>query len=235
VSELNEHGQPVGPVVDGWTPRLAPGPVRLAGRYVTLEPLGPEHAVDLYGALGDPASDPLWTYRTTSRPGSPAEMAEQIAALQDAVGVVPFAVVPTGGTAAGITTLTRIDVATGQVEVGGVLYARSLQRTPATTEATHLLMAHAFDDLGYRRFEWKCDHLNEPSRRAALRLGFTYEGRFRNHLIVKGRVRHTDWFSLTCEDWPDVRAAHLRWLDPANFDEHGRQRRPLTVAPHTTP
>ena len=103
---------------------------------------------------------------------------------------------------AGIASFTRIDPATGQVEVAGVLYARSLQRTRAATEAIHLLMRYAFDDLGYRRFEWKCDSLNEPSRRAARRLGFTYEGRFRHHMVTKGRNRDTDWFSVTDAEWP---------------------------------
>ncbi len=102
-----------------------------------------------------------------------------------------------------------------------MIYARHLQRTPASTETTHLLMRWAFDELGYRRFEWKCDSHNEPSRRAAARLGFTYEGRFRHHLVVKGRNRDTDWFSVTDAEWPAVRAAHEAWLDPGNFDARG--------------
>ena len=109
-----------------------------------------------------------------------------------------------------------------------MLYARSLQRTCAATEAIHLLMRYAFEDLGYRRFEWKCDSLNEPSRRAAARLGFTYEGRFRHHMVTKGRNRDTDWFSVTDAEWPAVRAAHEAWLDPANFDENGEQRTALS-------
>ncbi len=117
----------------------------------------------------------------------------------------------------------RIDPHHGQVEVAGVLLGRALQRTRAATEAIHLLMRNAFD-LGYRRFEWKCDSLNEPSRRAALRLGFVEEGRFRNHMVTQGRNRDTDWFSLTDGEWPAVRTAHERWLDPANFDDEGRQR-----------
>jgi Acetyltransferase (GNAT) domain len=117
----------------------------------------------------------------------------------------------------------RIDPATGQVEIAGVLYARTLQRTRAATEAIHLTMRHAFDDLGYRRFEWKCDSLNEPSQRAALRLGFRYEGRFRHHMVTRGCNRDTDWFSVTDAEWPAVRAAHERWLDPSNFDADGRQ------------
>jgi RimJ/RimL family protein N-acetyltransferase len=146
-----------------------------------------------------------------------------IAALQAVPETVTFALVPTGRSAEGISTYMHIDATTGQVEVGGVLFARTLQRTAAATEAIHLLMRHAFEELGYRRFEWKCDSLNEPSRRAARRLGFVYEGRFRHHMITKGRNRDTDWFSVTDVEWPAVKAAHERWLDPANFDETGTQ------------
>jgi len=115
--------------------------------------------------------------------------------------------------------------------VGSIIYARRLQRTPITTEATHLLARHVFDDLGYRRFEWKCDSHNEPSRRAAVRLGFTYEGRFRHAMVYRDRNRDTDWFSITDAEWPAIRAAHERWLDPANFDPDGHQLTPLR--PHS--
>ena len=157
-------------------------------------------------------------------------MTELIARTQSTPDLLTFVLVPRGGTPSGIASFTRIDPATGQVEVAGVLYARSLQRTRAATEAIHLLMLYAFEDLGYRRFEWKCDSLNEPSRRAAARLGFTYEGRFRHHMVTKGRNRDTDWYSVTDAEWPAVRAAHERWLDPANFDEAGCQLSRLQVA-----
>ena len=121
-----------------------------------------------------------------------------------------------------------VDADNGVVEVGGILLARTLQRTPASTEAMYLLAHHVFDALGYRRYEWKCDSLNEPSRIAAARLGFTYEGRFRNAVVYKGRNRDTDWFSITDTEWPRVRAAHEEWLDPANFDESGDQRTSLS-------
>jgi hypothetical protein len=136
--------------------------------------------------------------------------------------------VPRGGLAEGIASFTRIDRATGQVEIAGVLFSRRLQRTRAATEPVHLTMRYAFDQLGYRRFEWKCDSLNEPSRRAARRLGFRYEGRFRQHMVTKGRNRDTDWFSVTDSEWPGVRAAHQIWLDPGNFDADGRQQIPLS-------
>ena len=115
--------------------------------------------------------------------------------------------------------------------IAAIILARTLQRTPAATEAMYLLAHHVFDALGYRRYEWKCDSCNEPSRSAAARLGFTYEGRFRNAMVYKGRNRDTDWFSVTDAEWPGVRAAHEAWLDPANFDEEGVQRSRLRVAP----
>ena len=114
------------------------------------------------------------------------------------------------------------------MEIAGVLFSRRLQRTRAATEAVHLTMRYAFDDLGYRRFEWKCDSLNKPSRRAARRLGFRYEGRFRHHMVTKGRNRDTDWFSVTDTEWPEVHAAHRTWLDPGNFDADGCQRMSLS-------
>ena len=219
----NDHGQRVGDVVPGWTPRQRPTATVLTGRYVTLEPLSTDHAEALYGALCNPGDEELWTYRPTDPPADVPAMAALIEQTLAAADMVTFALVPAGEEAQGIASYTRIDPSTGQVEIAGVLYARTLQRTRAATEAIHLSMRHAFDDLGYRRFEWKCDSLNEPSRRAAARLGFIYEGRFRHHMITKGRNRDTDWFSVTDTEWPAVKAAHERWLDPANFDDAGLQ------------
>ena len=123
----------------------------------------------------------------------------------------------------GFCSLMRIDPVMGSIEVGGIAFGRQLQRSRAATEAMALLMRHAFDDLGHRRYEWKCDSLNAPSRRAAIRLGFIWEGRFRNAVVYKGRNRDTDWFSITDAEWPRLRAAHEAWLDPANFDANGHQ------------
>ena len=229
--ETNEHGQRVGEPATGWEPRPRPEPVLLEGRYVTVEPLTSARYADLFASTCGPGDDDLWTYRPVPRPGSLAALWMHLAALLDDPAAVTFAIVPregeSAGAAAGIASYLRIEPAHGQVEVGGVLFGRVLQRTRAATEAIHLLMRHAFDDLGYRRFEWKCDSLNEPSRRAARRLGFVEEGRFRNHMVVQGRNRDTDWFSVIDAEWPAVRAAHERWLDPANFDDAGAQRRRL--------
>jgi RimJ/RimL family protein N-acetyltransferase len=230
--ETNEHGQQVGDLVTGWTTRPRAEAVLLTGRYVRLEPLSAEHAPALHAALCNPGDDELWTYRPTGPPTGVPAMEQLIEATLAAPDMETFALVPVGEPAQGIASYMRIEPTTGQVEIAGVLYARSLQRTRAATEAIHLSMRHAFDDLGYRRFEWKCDRLNEPSRRAARRLGFTYEGRFRNHMITKGRNRDTDWFSVTDAEWPAVKAAHERWLDPANFDATGTQ---LTSLSDLTP
>lgn len=233
VPELNSFDQYVGAVVPGWEARPTPEPVTLEGRYVRALPLTSAHYADLFEAVCGADDGALWTYRPIPRPDSLATLWMHLAEVVEACPT--FAFVPVegerGGRAAGIASYMRIDQAHGQVEVAGVLFGRTLQRTRAATESIHLLMKHAFD-LGYRRFEWKCDSLNEPSRRAARRLGFVYEGRFRNHMVTQGRNRDTDWFSVTAQEWPQVRAAHEAWLDPANFDDQGRQRSALAAHLH---
>jgi len=233
VTRTDVHGQPVGEDVPGWTPRPRVRAVALAGRYVALEPLTSAHAAPLHAALGRPEDDALWTYRAQARPVDlPAMQALVAEHLAAAPGLETMVVVPAGDVACGLLSCTRIEPDHGQVEVAGVLYARRLQRTRAATEAVHLVMTHAFDDLGYRRFEWKCDALNEPSRRAALRLGFTFEGVFRRHMVTRGRSRDTAWFSVTVDEWSAVRSAHRAWLAPANFDAEGRQRTRLDAGGH---
>ena len=131
---------------------------------------------------------------------------------------------------AGYACFMRIEPAHRCIEVGSILFAPSLQRTRGATEAMYLMARHVFEDLGYRRYEWKCNTLNEPSRRAALRLGFTFEGVFRQHMIVKGRNRDTAWYSMLDHEWPARKAAFERWLDPGNFDDQGRQKSPLLIS-----
>jgi RimJ/RimL family protein N-acetyltransferase len=227
VPEINVFGQPVGDVVVGWEPRPRPVPLMLVGSYVRVVPLSSAHYAELFKTVCGPDDGDLWTYRLVDRPETLPDLWMHLASVLESEVDRPFSLVPTAGEyaglPAGLASYLRIEPTTGQIEVGGVLFAKALQRTRAATEAIHLLMRHAFDDLGYRRFEWKCDSLNEPSRRAAARLGFAYEGRFRNHMITKGRNRDTDWFSVTDAEWPAVKAAHERWLDPANFDTDGRQ------------
>ena len=225
----NAHGQPIGVELPGWTVRPLPARTTLVGRYVRLEPVSPDHVPDLFAALCAEADDALWTYRHDDRPQDEAGLARLVEAWAAREPDVTFAVVPAdSGTPAGLATLMRIDPVHGTAEIGAVLFGRSLQRTRAATEAVHLLAAHVLDDLGYRRLEWKLDSLNAPSARAAVRLGFSYEGTFRNAMVSKGRNRDTAWYALTDGDWPGVRAAHRRWLDPANFDEGGQQRTSLS-------
>ena len=229
--ELNAFDQPVGDPVPGWEPRPTPEPVTLVGNHVRVEPLSSAHYADLFAALCGADDDPLWTYRPIAKPTSLPTLWMHLADVVSSD--LTFALVPLkgehAGRASGFASYMRVEPRTGQVEVAGVLLSRVLQRTRAATEAIHLLMRHAFDDLGYRRFEWKCDSLNEPSRRAATRLGFVYEGRFRNHMVTQGRNRDTDWYSVTDAEWPTVRAAHEAWLDPANFDTDGRQLTALSA------
>ncbi|MBD3926709.1 GNAT family N-acetyltransferase [Nocardioides cavernae] len=226
----NDHGQPLGRPVE-WTGATAPAKdVVLEGRGVRLEPIGAQHADDLFAALCRVDDDALWTYLAWERPRDREQMValvEQLATDDERVFV---AIVPTEtDRAAGFCGLMRIDPQMGSIEVGAIALGRQLQRSRAATELQALLMRHVFDDLGFRRYEWKCDSLNAPSRRAALRLGFIWEGRFRNALVYKGRNRDTDWFSITDGEWPRVRTALDAWLDDDNFDDTGRQRTRLAA------
>jgi RimJ/RimL family protein N-acetyltransferase len=208
---------------------MPPAHTTLTGRYVALEPVSVDHARALYTALAGEEDDASWTYRHDDRPADEAGMLALVETWASRPLDITFALLPRDTvTPAGIATLMRVDPAHGSAEVGAILYGRSLRRTRAATEAIHLLARYLFDDLRYRRFEWKLDALNEPSARAARRLGFTYEGRFRNAMVYKGRNRDTAWFSMTDAEWPRIRDAHERWLDPANFDESGRQRTSLS-------
>jgi RimJ/RimL family protein N-acetyltransferase len=196
------------------------------GRYVALEPLeAARHEEALHRALHEPGGDPrLFDHL----PYGPFERGEWAAWIRDrARSVDPrySAVVdPGSGEPAGFLSLLRDEPAHRVIEVGHIAFGARLQRTPAATEAIFLVGRHVFDELGYRRFEWKCDALNTRSRAAAERFGFAYEGTFRQHMIVKGRNRDTAWFAMLDGDWPAVRAAFERWLAPENFDGDGRQR-----------
>ncbi len=228
----NDHGQVLGRPVD-WTPADPPTKdTVLEGGGVRLEPIGPQHVDDLRAAVCREDDDPLWTYLFWERPQDREAMAAIVDHGRQDPGQVMFAIVPLEtGRAAGFCSLMRIDPVMGSLEVGGIAFGRQLQRSRAATEAMALLMRHAFDDLGHRRYEWKCDSLNAASRRAAIRLGFIWEGRFRNAVVYKGRNRDTDWFSITDLEWPRVREALDDWLDDRNFDALGRQRVRLAARP----
>jgi RimJ/RimL family protein N-acetyltransferase len=226
-TRTNEHGQPIGAPVE-WSAREPVRPVTLAGRWSRIEPVGPHHLDALYDALVLMSPPSIWTYLPVGPFPDPEGLWSWLRDLDDDPGSVPHVICTPAGRAIGVASYLRLDHRNGSVEVGGIALSAELQRTTAATEAMYLMMRHVFDDLGYRRYEWKCDSLNEPSRKAAARLGFTYEGTFRNALVYKGRNRDTDWFSITDEEWPAIRGALEAWLDPANHDG-GVQRASLRV------
>jgi len=222
----NEYGQPIGRAV-AWAPREPVAPVTLVGRSSRVEPVAAHHLPQLYDALVVRSPPSTWTYLAVGPFDAPAGLNAWLRDLHDDPGAVPHAICTPDGRGVGVASYLRLDHVNGSVEVGGIALSAELQRTTAATEAMYLMMRHVFDDLGYRRYEWKCDALNEPSRRAAGRLGFTFEGTFRNALVYKGRNRDTEWYSVTDDEWPAVRDAFEAWLDPANFDDDGRQRTAL--------
>ena len=219
-------GAPVSPLPPG----LFPPRVPLEGISVRLEPLNPAvHADDLYAASHeDERARGVWTYLW---PAPFADAAAFTAWLRDgaaAADPVFYAIRDRASAkAAGMAAFMRMAPKDGVLEIGHIWFAPWAQRTRATSEALMLMIRHAFDDLGCRRVEWKCDALNLPSRRAALRLGFRFEGVFFRHMIVKGRNRDTAWYAMIGEDWPERGAAFADWLAAENFDAAGRQRRPL--------
>jgi RimJ/RimL family protein N-acetyltransferase len=211
-----------------WTPRPRPDGVTLQGRWCRLEKLDPaRHSDSLHEASIAPGADQRFRYLPDPPPDRATfdAWAEKMAASADPLC---YAVIdPTTGSAEGRQTLMRIDPANGVIEIGNILWGPKIARTRAATEALYLFAKHSFDDLGYRRFEWKCNALNAPSRRAAERFGFAFEGIFRNHMVVKGKNRDTAWYAMTDGDWPKIKAGMERWLAPENFDVEGRQRRSL--------
>jgi RimJ/RimL family protein N-acetyltransferase len=225
-ARTNEYGQPIGPALE-WAPREPVRPVELTGHWCRVEPLAARHLPALHSALVLASPPSIWTYLAAGPFDDAAGLNAWLRHLNDDPDAVPHALCRPDGRAIGVASYLRLDHVNGSVEVGSIAYSAELQRTTAATEAMYLMARHAFDDLGYRRYEWKCDALNEPSRRAALRLGFRYEGTFRNAVVYKERSRDTAWFSITDEEWVAVRESFERWLAPSNFDEDGRQRTPL--------
>jgi RimJ/RimL family protein N-acetyltransferase len=219
---------PVGPVIDA-TPSARPGPVVLEGRHARIEKLdAAAHGAALWQAMRH--DDTLWTYMGygpfPDRDAFDAWMEARAAAADP----YAYAVVDhVRGEATGTVTLMEIRPAMRVIEMGNIVYSPLLQRTIAATEVQYLLASHVFETLRYRRYEWKCNALNAPSRHAALRLGFTFEGVFRQHMIVKGRNRDTAWYSMLDTEWPERKKAFERWLDPSNFDADGRQRVSLSA------
>ncbi|GJE37926.1 hypothetical protein KHHGKMAE_1990 [Methylobacterium persicinum] len=228
---LNEYGQPIGPALPDWTPRPRPPRTLMSGRFCQVVPLDPEaHAANLYELYAGAPDRSGWTYLVDDLPATAAAYRERLD--KQAAGEDPlFHTILDGqsGKPLGIASYLRIDPGNGVIEVGHIHFGHGLKRRAAATEAMALMMARAFDELGYRRYEWKCDSLNAPSRAAALRYGFRFEGIFRNAVVVKGRSRDTAWYSVTDAEWPALRDAFAAWLDPSNFDAEGQQRRGLAA------
>jgi RimJ/RimL family protein N-acetyltransferase len=221
--------QPIGYPVPGWGARPRPPRSILDGRLCRLEPLDPvRHAAALHMGNCEARDARDWTYL----PYGPFDTLDAFRSWADQVAAADDPLFHTildraSGRPVGLASLMRIDPANGVIEVGHIKYTPALQRTAAATEAMYLLMRRVFDELGYRRYEWKCDALNAPSRAAAARLGFVFEGIFRQALVYKGRNRDTAWFSIVDREWPTLRTAFEQWLAADNFDDQGRQRRRL--------
>jgi RimJ/RimL family protein N-acetyltransferase len=221
--------RPIGEALD-WRPARRPGRTVLEGQTVELRSLNAASDADaLFAESHPPRADPgLWTYLPTGPYADAGEMRAALAVAERSEDPLFYALHPrAAGHPAGVASYLRITPEHGVIEIGHIWFGASLRQSTAASEAIYLLAAHAFDELGYRRLEWKCDALNAASRRAAERFGFRFEGVFVRHMVVKGRNRDTAWFAITDEEWPAVRTGFAAWLDAANFDEGGRQRRAL--------
>lgn len=228
--EPRKSETPVGEMVNA-SPARRPVRTVLAGRFVDLVPLDAEvHGDALWAETRGSDKDSVWAYLFDGPFGDRESFDAHLKKKAASEDPLFFAVVDKRtGLATGHVSLMRMEPAHRVIEVGNILYAPVMQRTAGATEAMYLIARHVFEDLGYRRHEWKCNALNEPSRRAAVRLGFQFEGVFRQHLIVKNRNRDTAWYSMLDGEWPACKAAFERWLDPLNFDEQGRQRTSLAA------
>ena len=227
---MNELGQPIGDALLDFQPGDLRNLERIEGQYVIIERLSKDkHGTDLYEVYGPDSPVDMWTYLFQTPAQSQAEWSQKLDLMLAAQDRFHYAIVDKeSGKALGTFALMRIDRNNRVIEVGAVTYSPKLKRTRLATEAQYLLARYVFEELEYRRYEWKCDSLNQPSRRAAERLGFTYEGRFRQAIVYKGRNRDTDWLSMIDTDWPAVKSRLEKWLSPDNFDVNGQQIKALS-------
>jgi RimJ/RimL family protein N-acetyltransferase len=215
-----------------WSLVESPQPTELRGSHVLLRLVDPAtDAGPLYAQSHPPDGDPaIWTYLLTGPYASVEELRKMLEPASTSLDPLYFTVVLLAAERpAGMTSYLRVDATFGVIEIGNIWFGPALRRTTAATEAIFLLARHAFDDLGYRRLEWKCNALNAASRGAAVRFGFTFEGIFRQHMVVKGRNRDTAWYSITDGEWPAIRTGFAAWFAPENFDPRGRQLQPLSA------
>lgn len=225
----DRFGQPIGAPVPGFTPPARPPRTAMRGAYVDIEPLEIErHAPSLFRAQAEDRDGRRWTYLAFEQPATETAYREFLASVAGGDDPLFHAIVDrASGDAVGLCSFLRIEPRNASIEIGHLNFAPRLSRTRGATEAIFLLMRRAFAELGYRRFEWKCDALNDPSRRAAMRFGFTFEGIFRQATVYKGRNRDTAWYSIVDGEWPALERAYMRWLAPANFDAAGAQHESL--------
>ena len=224
--------RPVGPVVDPKPPGTLPDLRPIHGRWMRLDALDAvKHGGALWNSInGKDPEGALWTYMAFGPFTDEAALAKFITEKQASKDAWFYAYVNKAtGQAQGMGSFMRADPANGAIEIGSIWFSPALQRTREATEAIYLMMRHAFDELGVRRLEWKCDALNAPSRRAADRFGFTFEGLFRQHMIIKGRNRDTAWYSIIDKEWPTIRKNFEAWLSDENFDESGKEKARLQV------
>ncbi len=225
----NAYGQPIGRALPEWQPRAWPSFETFHGAYCRLEPLNAaHHARELYAAYAQAADGRDWTYMPAEPFADEAAYVAYVQQIENGRDPMHFAVIDLrSNRAVGTLALMRIDAVNGSVEVGHVAFSPLLKQTRMATEAHYLLMRYAFAQLGYRRYEWKCDSCNQPSRNAAQRLGFQFEGTFRQAVVYKGRSRDTSWFSIIDSEWPQVQQGFERWLAAENFTAEGVQRERL--------
>lgn len=211
--------------------------ITLSGQHVTVVGVHPQHASELYAAVASPSNASLFDYLFDEHPESLASLKSQLIRKASMTNPWTYTILLNGEhggsqAAVGMASLMRMDLPNRVIEIGNILFTPALQRTPAATEAMYLLARYVFEELGFRRYEWKCNSLNAPSRRAAERLGFLYEGTFRQHMIARGRNRDTAWFSMLDSDWAEVKTAFEAWLDRSNFDSDARQIKRLEELRH---
>ena len=226
MTHTTELGDPIGAPVPGWTPPPAPTRMVMQGRYCRLEPLVLDHAEALFAAHSRDADGRMWTYMPEGPFADLAAYRDWVWRAAASADPLHFTVITDDGPV-GTASWLRIAPGAGSIEVGYITYSPLLQRTRAATETMYLMMRWPFE-AGYRRYEWKCNALNAPSRRAAMRLGLSYEGVFRQALVVKGANRDSAWYAAIDSEWPAIRTAMETWLDPANFDAEGRQKQSLS-------
>jgi RimJ/RimL family protein N-acetyltransferase len=224
-SHINSFGQNIGFPLESWTACALPPKTPMIGQYCRLEPLQSDHhAHDLYEAFSGDVNNPNWTYLPYGPFGTYEAFKTWLEPFSKTTDPLFFTIIDVKtNKAVGLASYLRIEPNTGVIEVGHIHFSSLIQKTPIASETMYLMMERIFDELGYRRYEWKCDNLNLPSKKAAARLGFQYEGTFRQATLYKGRNRDTDWFSILDHEWPDIKRAFQNWLAPENFNENGLQ------------